>query len=67
MSTEILNTPLGWVVLALVFGAVPIYLAFKTRDFFSHIPPHLSEHSTRLVKGPEMSEPVVRVVNVARK
>jgi hypothetical protein len=51
MGAEIFNTPLGWVVFALMFGAIPIYAVLKTREIFSHIDQHLSRHPNRADSG----------------
>ena len=66
MSAEILYTPLGWVAFALVFGAVPIYAAFRSGYSLSHIDQHRSSmRSSRLASEMPESEPKVRVVSLA--
>jgi hypothetical protein len=51
MGAEVFNTPLGWVVFALIFGAIPIYAMLKTREIFSHIDQHPSMRSDQTASG----------------
>jgi hypothetical protein len=45
MGAEILNTPLGWVVFALIFGVIPVYAVIKSREIYSHLSQHLKTHT----------------------
>jgi hypothetical protein len=66
MGAEIFDTPLGWVVFALIFGAMPIYAALRTGEFFSHIDQHLSRRSDRVASGMAGDEQSPQIKNIAR-
>jgi len=66
MGREVFSTALGWVMFALVFGVVPIYAAFRTGEFFSHIDQHLTRRSDRDTSGMVRDEHSPQIKIVAR-